>query len=367
LFEWKGRVIVHVDMNAFYPSCEQLVNPSLRGKPVVVVMTPEEGEHITRGAVASCSYEARSYGIKSGMSYKKAKELCPDAVFLKTNFELYERISKSVMNVLSEFADVLEVASIDEAFLDSTKKSKSYSSIEQFGRSIKSAIFERVGLKCSVGIAPTKACAKIASDYKKPDGLTIVTPESVKAFLAPLEVSRVAGIGPKTEIALKEMGITTLGELAKVSPYKLIERFGKVGLWMWKVANGEDDDPVIGVEEYKSISTEHTLDTGTTDFSVVLRELDAMVPELHSRLLELGLVFRTVGVKLVYQGFKVSTRDHSYLDFRSDENSIYQGVRLVLPKFDRSLPVRKVGLRLSNLLKLDPKQTRIEEWLSRSP
>lgn len=366
LFEWEGRIIVHVDMNAFYPSCEQLVNPSLRGRPVIVVMTPEEGDTITRGAVASCSYEARAYGVRSGMSYAKAKELCPDGVFLRTNFELYERVSAQVMKVLEAFADKLEVASIDEAYLDSTRRAQEYGSPEEFGMAVKRAVKEKVGLTCSVGIAPTKACAKIASDFRKPDGLTVVRPGEVKAFLAPLEVDRVAGIGPKTRAELEKMGIRFLGELAATPPYVLEERFGKVGLWMWLVANGLDDDPVQPQSEYKSISTEHTLERPTTDIEAIRRALQPMVGELHSRIVALGLLYRTVGVKLVYEDFKVSTRDHSYREPRGDAASIERAIVLLLGRFSYDRPVRKVGLRLSSFIKLPQNQTRIERWLNQT-
>lgn len=364
MFEWEGRLVVHVDMNAFYPSCEQLANPSLRGRPVIVVMTPEDGETITRGAVASCSYEARAFGVRSGMSYLKARELCPGGVYLRTNFPLYEEVSSRVMGELEAFADKLEVASIDEAYLDSTRRAQEYASPEEFGEAIKRTIKERVGLTCSVGIAPTKACAKIASDYRKPDGLTVVRPSQVKSFLAPLEVGRVAGIGPKTQAALEGMGIRLLGELAAAPPYILEERFGRVGVWMWLVANGEDNDPVEPQSEYKSISTEHTLERPTTDKAIIRGALQPMVGELHSRISSLGLLYRTVGVKFVYNDFKVATRDHSYREPRGDPDSIEQAITLLLGRFDYTKPVRKVGLRLSSFIKIPENQKTIEEWIT---
>jgi DNA polymerase IV (DinB-like DNA polymerase) len=353
-------------MNAFYPSCEQLVNPALRGKPVMVVMTPESGDKITRGAIASCSYEARKFGVRSGMSFNKAKELCPEAVFIKTNFELYEKVSAQVMDVLETFADVLEPASIDEAYMDSTKKAQDYDSPQEFGSSVKNMVKHKVGLICSVGIAPTKSAAKIASDYVKPDGLTVVTPENIKEFLSPLEVSRVAGIGPKTESELKKLGVTTLGELAQLSPYKLVDKFGKVGLWMWKVASGIDDERVDPRNEYKSISTEHTLDEETSDAEKIKENILPMIPELYARINELGLVYRTVAVKLVYRGFKIATRDHSFKDYRSDYRSMEEAVDRLLRRFDYEKPVRKVGLRLSTLTKADTKQRRIEDWFEQA-
>jgi DNA polymerase IV (DinB-like DNA polymerase) len=328
----------------------------------MVVMTPESGDRITRGAIASCSYEARKFGVRSGMSFSKAKELCPDAVFVRTNFELYEKVSSQVMDVLKDFADILEPASIDEAYLDSTAKAQSYASPQEFGGAIKDAVKDKVGLKCSVGIAPTKSCAKIASDYIKPDGLTVVMPEDLKKFLEPLKVSRVAGIGPKTEAGLKELGIHTLGQLAETPLYKLVDKFGKVGLWMWKVASGTDDEPVNPRNEYKSISTEHTLDEETSDAEKIRQNILPMIPELYARINELGLFYRTVAVKFVYRGFKTVTRDHSFRDYRSDYRSIEETVEQLLNRFDYGTPVRKVGLRLSTLNRIDGKQRRIEDW-----
>jgi DNA polymerase IV (DinB-like DNA polymerase) len=363
---WKGRVIVHVDMNAFYPSCEQVAHPELAGRPVVVIMTPERGEEITRGAVASCSYEARQFGIHSGMSFRTARDLCPEAVFVRTHFDLYEKFSAKVMKTLREFADLLEVASIDEAYLECTKMSGRYESPRALGEAIKRAVREKVGLRCSVGIAPTMACAKIASDYVKPDGLTVVSPEELKRFLGPLEVSRVAGIGPKTQAKLEQMGIRTLGELSSTPSYKLTEKFGKIGLWMWKVANGLDDERVVENEEYKSLSTEHTLASETTERAVFETALQEMAISLHARMTELGIVYRTVGIKLVYSDFRVTVRDYSYPDYKSDLVSLTHAALTLLDRVRPSVPVRKLGLKVSKLLRIDPRQTRIEKWIQKS-
>lgn len=352
-----------MDINAFYPSCEQVAHPELVGRPVVVIMTPETGEKITRGAVASCSYEARRFGIHSGMSFRAARALCPEAVFVKTHFGLYEEFSEKVIGLLRSFADLLEVASIDEAYLDCTKKSEHYSSPQELGAEIKRTIKEKLGLNCSVGIAPTKACAKIASDYVKPDGLTIVSPGELKKFLGPLEVSRVAGIGPKTQAKLEQMGIRTLGQLASTPSYRLTDKFGKVGLWMWRVANGLDDERVIESEEYKSLSTEHTLESETTEFAVLEGALQEMAASLHARMSELGAVYRTVGIKLVYSDFRVTVRDYSYPDYRSDLGSLAHAALLLLERARPSVPVRKLGLRVSKLFRIDPQQMRLEEWM----
>ena len=227
--KWVGRVIACIDLNAFYPSCEELRDPSLKGKAHAVIMTDEKMGEIMRGAVSSCSYEARRYGVSSAMSRSKAKSMCPDLILHPVDIPYYEEISEQVMNAILKYADTLEQASIDEAFLDCTIRIRSESP-ETYALKIKKTIKDNCGgLACSIGVTSTKSAAKIASDFEKPDGLTVVYPAVLRKFLEPLDVGSVAGIGPKTQRALKDMGIETLGELAKADAQRLKERFGKNG------------------------------------------------------------------------------------------------------------------------------------------
>ena len=213
--QWTGKVIMHVDLNSFFPSCEELRDPILKGKPHAVIMTDEPKDKITRGAVASCSYEARKYGVRSAMSLFSAKQLCPQLILNPVDKEYYQQVSQKVMRLLEEYADVLEQTSIDEAYLDCTKKlllategNNSGVSIEGYTAKIKDAIKQQCGLLSSIGVASTKSTAKIASDFKKPDGLTVIYSDKLQTFLANLEVDRIAGIGTKTQQVLKEeMGI----------------------------------------------------------------------------------------------------------------------------------------------------------------
>ncbi len=347
---WSGRVIMCVDLNAFYPSCEELRDPTLKGKPHAVIMTDQQ-DSITKGVVSSCSYEARKYGVRSAMSLSKARSLCPDLVLRPVDIPYYSRISGQVMTVLEEFADVLEQASIDEAFLDCTKAG---TSPEEYGKKIKQAIKDRCGLLCSIGVATTKSAAKIASDFQKPDGLTVVYPDKLKKFLEPLDVGRVSGIGPKTQQALKEMGVETLGQLASVDVQTLTARFGKNGYWMWKVANGTDDEPVVPREDHVSLSTEYTLDVFARDRQTILGFLNELADEIHQRAKRRGYWFRTVGVKLVRTDFTVETREISFDEFRSDRQSISFAIEPLLDKFslaDDRPAVRKVGLKISHLIR----------------
>ena len=222
--QWIGKVIMHVDLDSFFPSCEELRDPTLKGKPHAVIMTDETKDNITKGAVASCSYEARKHGVRSAMSLFTAKQLCPQLILNPVDKSYYQQISGKVMNLIEKYADVLEQTSIDEAYLDCTKKiANARDDIKQYATKIKDTIRQQCeGLLSSIGVAPTKSAAKIASDFKKPDGLTIISADQLQKFLENLAVDRIAGIGTKTRQALKEeMRIQTIGQLANCDVQKL--------------------------------------------------------------------------------------------------------------------------------------------------
>ena len=350
---WIGRVIACIDLNAFYPSCEELRDPSLKGKPHAVIMTDDKIGHVIKGVVSSCSYEARRYGISSAMPLSKAKSLCPDLILHPVDIPYYRRVSEDIMNLIHEYGDTLEQASIDEAFLDYTTKIPTERA-ESYAAKIKNTIKQKCGLSCSIGVASTKSAAKIASDFEKPDGLTVVYPMDLKEFLKPLEVGRVAGIGPKTQQALKEMGIETLGQLAKADVSKLKERFGKNGQWMWKVANGADDEPVSPKTNNVYLSAESTFDAFTRDKDKIYSLLQGLVDGLCLRIREHGYLFRSVGIKLVRTDFSIETRGITFHEFRNDSEIIFSVLGQLLDKFvlseNRPL-VRKAGLWVSNLIR----------------
>jgi nucleotidyltransferase/DNA polymerase involved in DNA repair len=350
---WIGKVIMCVDLNAFYPSCEELCDPDLRGKPHAVIMTDQKGEEITKGVVSSCSYGARSYGVSSAMSLSKARLLCPDLILRPVNMRYYNELSKGVMNILAEFADVLEQSSIDEAYLDCTLRN-GLGAPEDLAMEIKHTIKEKCGLLCSIGVTSTKSSAKIASDYNKPDGLTVVYPYNLVKFLEPLEVYKVAGIGPKTHERLKEMGIYTLGQLAQADVKELIEKFGVNGQWMWDVSNGRDEGLVIPRGDHISISTETTLDRHTSNKTKIVKLLHELVDEIYERAQRYDYLFRTIGVKLVRADFTIETRETSYENFQSTRDSISSVIETLAERFSYSEEkpsVRKVGLKLSHLIK----------------
>ena len=264
------------------------------------------------------------------------------------------------MEILEEYADVLEKASIDEAFLDCTHK-VGEEDPERYASKIKQAVKEKTGLLCSIGVTSSKSSAKIASDYKKPDGLTVIYPEDLKRFLESLAVDSVSGIGPKTQQALREMAIHTLGELANTDVQKLIGRFGKNGFWMWKVANGTDHEPVEPREDHVSLSTEATLDSFTRDRQIILNNLVDLVDELYERAQKRGYLFRTVGIKLVRTDFSIESREHTYQELQGSRESISNLIKDLLAKFtlsDDRPAIRKTGLRISHLERREKIQKR---------
>jgi DNA polymerase IV (DinB-like DNA polymerase) len=377
--KWIGKVIMHIDLNSFFPSCEELRDPTLKGKPHAVIMTDETKDKISRGAVASCSYEARKYGVRSAMSLFSARQLCPQLILNPVDKVYYHQVSQKVMRILEEYSDVLEQTSVDEAYLDCTKKllaaeNNSGVNIEEYAAKIKGAIKQQCGLLSSIGIASTKSTAKIASDFKKPDGLTIIYADKLQTFLGNLDVDRIAGIGTKTQHVLKEeMGIKNIGQLAKCDVQSLMDRFGKKnGLWMWQVANGRDNDIVSPREDNISISTEQTLDRSTNEKVKILQYLNMLVDEVYERVKRHGYMFRTVGVKLVRSDFSIETREISFSNLRNDRESIASVLEELVDRFSfidntsnnnnkSKLAFRKVGIKISNLVRSEKRKNHSQQ------
>jgi DNA polymerase IV (DinB-like DNA polymerase) len=371
--QWRGKSILHVDINSFYSSCEEIKDPSLKGKPHAVIMTPQDNNSITKGAVTTCSYEAKKLGIKSAMPLYKALELCPNLILHSVDKKFYEKISNEVMKILEGYADIFEQASIDEAYLDCTNKISNINiTVEEYAQEIKKSIKEKCGgLLTSIGIAPTKSVAKIASDYQKPDGLTIVHFNALKDFLSRLDVETISGIGIKTQKILKEqMNIKTIDQLSNTDVQLLIERFGKkIGTWMWQVANGLDNEPVLPRGNHVSLSNESTLEFVTEDKEIIKQSLYELIDELYERIKNNKYQFRTVGIKLMRTDFSIETREKSYIKYQSEKKSIESIIEEILGKFNlednnlivpskrikntKFLPIRKVGLKVSNLTAIE--------------
>jgi len=356
--EKKRRIVMHCDINAFYPSCEIRRDPSLKGKPLVVGADPKGGRG--RGVVTSCSYEARKLGVRSGMPISQAYKLAPSAMYVRPDFELYGQTSERVMKLLRSYATKFEQTSIDEAFLDVTDNCSSFEEAKLLARRMKEDLRAAEGLTMSVGVAPNKSIAKIASDYQKPDGLTVVLPDQVERFLSPLPVEKISGVGKKTTEFLNGKGVTTIGELRKISAKNLTDWFGRGGVWLWAIANGIEETPVEERPLRKSISVEQTFEKDLHDKNLVIEALDALTVEVHERLLEERLLFRTVGVKVRLEGFQTFTREKSHTGYVDDKNVIDEYVKLLFREFENDRrKVRLVGVRLSGLRPAEGQQSRL--------
>ena len=343
-----SRIILHIDMDAFFAAIEQLDHPEFRGKPVVVGADPRGGAG--RGVVSTCSYEARQYGIHSAMPISQAYKRCPHAVYLFPRGKRYAEMSRRIMHLLEGYSPDIEQISIDEAFLDISSTWKIYGAPEKLASDIKRRLYEETQLTASIGIAPSKFVAKIASDLKKPDGLVIVQPHQVKEFLHPLEISRLWGVGKKTLPRLQQLGIHTIGDLADFSQEELVRRFGKAGLHYHRLANGIDDRSVEGWSAAKSISKEVTFDRDQADDEVVIGTLRYLCNELAREMRRKRYRGRTVTLKIRLEGFETFTRSRTVDAFIDHFDDLYKTINSLYALFDRrNAKVRLVGVGVSNL------------------
>ena len=355
------RIIMHIDMDAFYSSVEQRENPSLAGKPVIVGADPKGGKG--RGVVMGCSYEARTFGVRSAMPISIAYRLCSTGNYVKPNFTLYEQASEQIMQVLQGFSEKLEQMSIDEAFLDISDRVAGFDAARSLAEEIKRQINNKVNVSCSIGVAPNKAIAKIASDSKKPDGLTVIPPEKVREFLDPLPVSKISGVGKKSSEVLGKMGITTIQQLADTHPSKLSDVFGRYGIRIWQIANGTDEEEVSTARSIKSISAESTFDEDIQDRARIMEVFDSIIGDVHARLQSHNMLFRTVGIKVRLEDFETFTRAKTHTKYTNERFVIEEYVKLLFREFETPpRKVRLVGVRVSGLENLGPRQETILSW-----
>jgi DNA polymerase-4 len=300
------RTILHADLDAFYASVEQLDNPDLRGRPVVVGGAPE-----ARGVVAAASYEARRFGVRSAMPMSRALRLCPRAVRVPPRFDRYGEVSRRVMAIFRDVTPMVEPLSLDEAFLDASEQVAAGTGAEALAREIRRRVKEETGLTVSIGVGTNKTVAKIASEMDKPDGLVVVPPGEEAAFMAPLPVRSLWGVGPKAEEALREMEIRTVGGLANADASALVARFGVRGEWFHRMANGLDDRPVETEHQRKSVGAETTFARDLSDGPELRRILGRVAEDVAKRLRKRGVKARTVVLKLRYSDFRTITRQTS--------------------------------------------------------
>ena len=344
----ESRQIIHVDMDAFFASVEQLDNPDLVGKAVIVGGDPKK-----RGVVSAASYEARKFGVHSAMPTSQAIRLCPNAIVLPVRMKRYAELSQQIRTIFQKFTPEVEPISLDEAFLDVTASLQLFGSTEKIGRDIKNQIKEQLGLVASVGIAPNKFLAKLASDLDKPDGFVIITEENKQRILGPLPVSRIWGVGKVTEKALKSKGINTIGQLREAPPEVLQSVLGDQTPHMLRLAQGIDNREVEPSREAKSISSEQTFATDVTDKDILLGVLLNQVEDVAQRLRINDLETRTITLKLRYGDFRTVTRSVTFDSSTNTTKILWQQSRDVFLKWHKKSagPLRLLGFGTSGLQK----------------
>jgi DNA polymerase IV (DinB-like DNA polymerase) len=343
------KIIFHLDMDHFYTAVEEQFRPELKGKPVIVGADPKEGKG--RGVVSTSNYEARKFGVRSGMPISRAWKLCPKGMYLPVNMELYVRISSEIMDTARKYAVKFEQWGIDEAFLDVTSRVRDYAEAEALARQIKKEIFQREGLTCSIGISHNKLVAKIASDMQKPDGLTIVNEEDTQKFLAPLPVRKLLWVGRKTGQVLDGMGIKTIGDLAHYDPAVITEAFGVMGTQLYLMAHGVDRSEVEERGKIKSIGRDVTFQEDTDNFEFVLKALGELAEDVHREVLAQRFCFKTVTIRIRYENFETHTHGRTLpfltdrlLDLRKTAQELTQ------PYFKPERKIRLVGVRVSGIV-----------------
>jgi len=338
------RKIIHIDMDAFFASVEQLDNPELRGKPVAVGGSGE------RSVVAAASYEARKFGVRSAMPSVIAKRLCPDLIFVNHNFARYTEVSASIHEIFREYTDLIEPLSIDEAFLDVTEDKKGIGSATLIAKRIRNEIKSRTGLTASAGVSVNKFLAKIASDINKPDGLFLIKPEEAEKFIEELSVEKFYGIGKITAQKMHKLGIHTGADLKKWDLAALVRNFGKAGVFFYDIVRGIDERPVEPDQERKSVGTELTYEKDLITRFEVIAELYKLEKELMERLEHFETTGRTITLKVKFSDFRQITRSKTLQNFIRDFDTLHKevsGIRKSL-KLEGSR-IRLLGLSISNL------------------
>lgn len=360
-------VIAHLDMDAFFAAVEQRDNPKLIGQPVIIGADPKDGAG--RGVVSTCSYEARRFGIHSAMPISIAFKKCPHGIFLRGNLKKYKDASLAIFQILEGFTPDIEPISIDEAFFDMTGCFHFFKTPLLMGKAIKEKIKKEVRLNASIGIAPNKMVAKIASDFCKPNGLIEIKEDKILDFLWPLDVGRLWGVGHKTKEQLTNMGIRTIGDLAQLSETSLVHRFGTYGQKLFRLSHGIDNRIVSIDDEVKSVSNEHTFDEDVNDKEIINKTLVFLSEKVSTRLRKKGLKGRTINLKIRLKGFKTYTRSvtldtrENFFDVIYDETS-----KMFEDFFVSGMFVRLIGVKVTHLedlyvsddLFVDPKKVKKE-------
>jgi DNA polymerase IV (DinB-like DNA polymerase) len=362
----KNHVIMLIDFDYFFAQCEELRNPTIKDKPVVVGVY--SGRTEDSGAVSTSNYVARRYGVKSGIPLFLAKRHLEgtEAIFFPVDHNYYKQISDNIMQILTVYASSLEQVSIDEAYLDVTLQvENSFDKAYLYAQKIKQDIKAQVGISLSIGVGPNKLVAKIACDSQKPDGLTIVRPEEAATFLTPLPVNRLLGVGKKTFARMEQMGIKTIGDLAKFNMQRLFEVFGKtLGLYFHNAANAIDNEPVVAHGEAESISKISTLKQDTHNLELLLQKIDELLETVYSELTEKGYSFKTISIYIVNIDLISKSRSITLEQPTKDKEIIKRNIRLLLEKYltESTLEIRRIGVKVSGFSKEQPQQKQLSSF-----
>lgn len=353
-----GRIIFHVDFDYFYAQCEEIRSPQLKTKPVSVCIFSDRGGD--SGAIATANYNAREYGVKSGLPIKFAKNRLKerdDAVFLPADFEYYSSISQQAMDIMKEFADIFEYVGKDEAYLDVTKNTEgSFEKASHLAQQIKNSIRDKVKITCSIGVSPNKLVSKIASDYKKPDGLTVVSPEKVEIFLEQLKIKAIPGIGKKTEEKFLEMKLKTIGDLKKIDVFTLNQKFGKkIGTYIFNAARGIDFEPVKERGPSIQYSKIVTLKEDSKEYSFLEESLVEICKELYQVILKKNRMFKSVGIQFVQSDLSNKTKSKMLKNPTLSYGELEKTAKNLLSEalYDQEIPVRRLGVKVSELTEVE--------------
>ena len=348
-----GRIVLHIDFDYFYAQCEEIRKPDLKTRPVAVCVYSDRGGD--SGAIATANYLARKYGVKSGMPIKFAKkklEEVPEAVFLPTDFDYYTEVSENAMSIIRNHADVFEYVGRDEAYLDVTKRTEcDFIKAAHLAQQLKNSLRSTVRLSSTVGISSNKLVSKIASDYKKPDGLTIVEPEKVEAFLDPLPIRVIPGIGKKSEEKFSEMRLETISQLRSVDVFTLNGLFGrKVGTYIYNAARGIDDEPVSPRHDPIQYSRIITLKQDSKDFDFLVNDLEKLCDDLHETIVKDNILFKSIGIQFVQSDLSNRTKSKTLRNPTSGLDELKKTAIQLLKESleDQRLPIRRLGVRVSD-------------------
>ena len=364
----QNRVVMLADFDYFFAQCEELRHPEIKDKPVVVGVYSGRTEE--SGAVSTSNYVACKFGVKSGMPLFLAKRKLEgtDAVFFPVDHEYYDQISSKIMQIFRAYASSLEQVSVDEAYLDVTEQEEgSYEKAKNYAEKIKQDVKAQVGISLSIGVGPNKIVAKIASDIRKPDGLTIVKPEEAAAFLVPLPVNSLLGVGKKTKVRMEQMGIKTIGDLAKYDCQLLIEVFGKtLGIYFHNAAHAVDNEPVMEQGEAESIGRVGTLKQDTRDLEFIMQKTDELLADVYREVSEKDLSFRQVGIYVVLTDLSGKSRMVTLEQPAKDIDAIKRNVRSLFEKFlaESTLEIRRVGVRVSRFSKQEQSQKQLTSFFN---